>query len=369
LLKNGLRCSFITNERRLKPAATFFHVEKVWYKKSWLSFLLLPFAFFYYLVIILRKFLYRVGLKKSHSVGAPVIVVGNITVGGTGKTPMVIWLVEYFRSLGKTPGVISRGYKGSANKIPTLVDEKSDVTEIGDEPLLIYQRTKCPVVICRDRVAAAKKLLEVSKCDIIISDDGLQHYALKRDFEITVVDGKRMFGNGFLLPAGPLREPVSRLNSVDMVVINNSVSCLSNRASNMDSRLRENDTEIKLTSVPIYHAALQPTTVVNIVDPLFTKTLADFANQTVHAIAAIGNPQRFFEMLNNYSIKTINHAFPDHHAFKADEITFGDDLPILMTEKDAVKCKQFAKPNHWFVQVEMLFNEDVAADFSLRNLF
>ena len=245
--------------------------NKIWYKRH-VSCILLPFSVLYFFVISVRKLLFLLKIKKTTKFNVPVIIVGNITVGGTGKTPLVIWLTHLLRKNGFTPGIISRGYKGK-NTSPLLITEKSDVSQTGDEPLLIFQKTKCPVVIARKRVDAAKKLLNETNCDIIISDDGLQHYALKRDIEISVIDYTKKLGNGFLLPAGPLRERKKRLKTVDFV---------------------------------IYNGGLNEKYSMKLIPPKLP-----FKNKTVHAIAAIGNPKRFFDMLKSHSITVIEHPFPE----------------------------------------------------------
>lgn len=291
-------------------------VNKIWYQRHFLAYALLPFSGLYYLIITIRKALYKLGIKKITKFKVPVIIVGNITVGGTGKTPLVIWLAEFLRQQGFKPGIISRGYGGKNITYPYVVTPNSDAAQVGDEPLLIARRTKCTVVIAPKRVVAAQKLLASSNCNIIISDDGLQHYALGRDLEIAVLDGARRLGNDFLLPAGPLREPKNRLNKVDLIVVN---------GDNMQ---------------------LIPENVIK-----------KFKGKTVHAVAAIGNPQRFFQMLQSYNIEVIAHPFPDHHVFTATDLAFNDDLPILMTEKDAVKCENFSNAKYFCIPVTAELNK------------
>ena len=296
--------------------------NKIWYKRH-VSCILLPFSVLYFFVISVRKLLFLLKIKKTTKFNVPVIIVGNITVGGTGKTPLVIWLTHLLRKNGFTPGIISRGYKGK-NTSPLLITEKSDVSQTGDEPLLIFQKTKCPVVIARKRVDAAKKLLNETNCDIIISDDGLQHYALKRDIEISVIDYTKKLGNGFLLPAGPLRERKKRLKTVDFV---------------------------------IYNGGLNEKYSMKLIPPKLP-----FKNKTVHAIAAIGNPKRFFDMLKSHSITVIEHPFPDHYKFKKEDVNFNDDLPILMTEKDAIKCKNFMNKKHHVISVKAVLQKKFEVD-------
>jgi tetraacyldisaccharide 4'-kinase len=271
--------------------------------------------------------------KHPQHLPVPVIVVGNITVGGTGKTPLVIALVEALRARGHRPGVVSRGY-GANDDIPRLLDAESNVAQVGDEPLLIFEATDAPVAVGRDRVEAGRLLLAHHDCDVIVADDGLQHYPLLRNVEICVIDGERRFGNGLLLPAGPLREPISRLESVDFLVCNGGEA----RAGEAPMRLA-GDTAVAL------------------LDSAKRKLLSDFSGQRVHAIAGIGNPARFFDALRAAGIDVVEHAFPDHHAFGAVDLDFGDDAPVLMTSKDAVKCRAFARPDYWQVPVVAVLPE------------
>ncbi len=272
---------------------------------------------------------YRIKVFKVWRMSIPVIVVGNISVGGTGKTPLVVWLVAHLKKLGFKPGIVSRGYGGNAAYWPQQVRPGSDPAAVGDEPVLIATRTGCPVSVGPDRVAAALALQKHTECDVIISDDGMQHYALGRDIEIAVVDGDRGVGNGFCLPAGPLRERVSRLDKVDIVVSNGTAG---------PGR---------------YVMLLKQTAVINLVQPELVRSLADFVGEDmVHSIAGIGNPERFFKQLEMAGLKLQRHAFPDHHEFQLQDLEGIGDASLLMTEKDAVKCRRFAQPNHWFVRAE-----------------
>lgn len=270
---------------------------------------------------------YVLGWSKPQRLSVPVIVVGNITAGGTGKTPLVIALVEALRARGHVPGVISRGYAAGASA-PRLLDAQADTATFGDEPVLIARATGAPVAIGRDRVAAGRLLLAGNVCDVIVADDGLQHYPLFRNVEICVLDGDRRFGNGLLLPAGPLRDPLTRLDHVDFRVCNGGAALAD--------------------EVPM---RLVGDTLVAVADAGMRKPLRDLAGQRVHAVAGIGNPARFFSMLRAQGIDPIGHAFPDHHAFRAGDIEFGDHLPVLMTEKDAVKCQALGRANLWYVPV------------------
>ena len=312
-------------------------LDAVWYGRHPLSIVLTPLACLYGGIMRLRRALYRAGFFKCTRVPVPVIVVGNLSVGGTGKTPIVIYLIELLRSSGKKPGVISRGYGGQATRWPQRVTAESDPVLVGDEPVLIAQRGGCPVVVDPNRVRAAQTLLADYDCDVIISDDGLQHYALARDVEIAVVDGVRRHGNGRCLPAGPLREPLSRLQEVDLLLINGGGAageCVFDLVGDEARALDGN-------------AALRP--------------LAALRGQTVHAVAGIGRPARFFEHLRRHHIQLIEHAFADHHDYSAGDLRFDDGLPVLMTEKDAVKYRRYARPEHAYVPVNACFDERCGA--------
>lgn len=295
--------------------------------------LLAPLGWLYAAVATLRRSAYGAGLLHSEKMPVPVIVVGNITVGGTGKTPLVIWLVETLREAGHRPGVVSRGYGGAATSWPQAVNGDSDPRMVGDEPVLIAHRCGCPVVVGPQRVQAARKLLADHDCDVIVCDDGLQHYALARDVEITVIDGVRRFGNGRCLPAGPLRERPSRLRSVDLVVVNGAA-----QAGDCDMQLMGGEARALL-------------------DPDSCHALERWRGETVHGVAGIGNPGRFFDHLRAHGLSVMEHPFPDHHRFRADDLRFGDDLPVMMTEKDAVKCREFARAGHWYVPVSAHLDE------------
>jgi tetraacyldisaccharide 4'-kinase len=297
------------------------------------NYLLLPISGVFYLLSTFRKFFYQIGLFTTHHFDVPVIVVGNITVGGSGKTPIVIALVNYFKQQGKQVGVVSRGYGGSHQQGSLLVDQNIKASESGDEPLLIATQTQVAVMVNKDRVQAVKDLINSHKIDLVISDDGLQHYAMGRNIEISVVDGKRRFGNGLFLPAGPLREPVSRLKNVDFV-INNGASNVGEISSN-----------------------LVPKAFVN-VDTGEEKPLNFFKDQTVHGVAGIGHPQRFFDSLIELGVNVLPHIFADHYNYSQKDLEFSDNHPILMTAKDCVKCKEFATDQMWYLQVEADLSDD-----------
>ncbi len=320
-------------------------IEKVWFEShpaKWLLVpLLLPLSALFLLLSSLRRLSFKLGLSKSYQLTKPVIVVGNIGVGGNGKTPMVIHLIGLFRELGLNPGVISRGYGGQAPHYPYLVNESSTAAEAGDEPILIQQRCQVPIAVGSDRIASAELLIKQG-CDIIISDDGLQHYRLKRAVELIIVDGKRLFGNGLLLPAGPLREGQWRLPKCDLAIYNGEVDVSANN------------------SFPSIQMILAATELCNLrtgerID------LFDFIelHACVNAIAGIGAPQRFFDTLKKHSFVIENQqSFVDHHSFSlADFSAFDDNVPLLMTEKDAVKCRDFCKSNWWYLPVDATFTQ------------
>jgi len=317
-----------------------FKIDSLWYQQNWLSCLLLPFTWCYRLIIFLRCFFYQIGIFKTYHSPIPIIVVGNITVGGTGKTPLVIWLVDFLCQHGFQPAVISRGYKAKCTTFPHQITKDDSAEMVGDEALLIAKHCKCPVMISPKRVTAVKKLLANKTCNIIVSDDGLQHYALGRDIEIAVIDGARRFGNGFCLPTGPLREPQKRLNTVDFVVINGKTA----------------------TKETGYKMQLQPIGFYDLKAPDTIQPPKLLHNQTVHAVAGIGNPERFFQTLRDLKIKLIPHPFPDHHDFSPRDLEFGDEKIIVMTEKDAVKCGDFTsdkiKPKILVLKVAAEMNQE-----------
>jgi tetraacyldisaccharide 4'-kinase len=332
-----------------------------WYKRGFLCYLLSPVAGLYRIIIFIRRL-----LKKAVKFKVPIIVVGNITVGGTGKTPLVIWLADFLQKQGLNPGIVSRGYGAHSNSYPCLINENSNVKQVGDEAILISRRTHCPMVIAPNRVAAVEKLLAINKCDVIISDDGLQHYALARDIEIALIDG---FGNGFCLPAGPLREPKKRLQQVDLIVQNGEDMQLKGASKNCHPRESEDPEKPCNYWIPafagmtrrrenvIFRGALKINNIYNLKNPKLNKPISEFSNTTVHAVAGIGNPQKFFNMLRGFNIKVIAHPFPDHHNFTPHDLWFRDDLPILMTEKDAVKCSDFTDNKYWCVTVQAKFDD------------
>ncbi|UOA07993.1 tetraacyldisaccharide 4'-kinase [Methylobacter sp. S3L5C] len=300
----------------------------IWYKDHFLGVWLSLFGFLFSDAVKFRRFLYRLGVLKSYTLPVPVIVVGNITVGGTGKTPLVIWLARFLKDSGFNPGIISRGYGGQAQSWPQPVTADSDANQVGDEALLIATQTGCPMAVGPLRVEAAKMLLSQADCNVILSDDGLQHYALNRTIEIAVIDGERRFGNGHCLPAGPLREPIERLQRVDFVIVNGE-------------KYEDHEFSMQLVGQ----------TLVNVVTGE-QKPLPEFNAVECHALAGIGNPERFFKQLEVAGLICATHSFPDHYSFQRHDIDFGDNKPVLMTEKDAVKCTEFAGLQHWYLPVK-----------------
>ena len=273
-------------------------------------------------------------MLRPQRVGVPVVVVGNIAVGGSGKTPVVAWLVEALREAGFSPGIVSRGHGGDARDI-ALVPPDGDAARYGDEPVLLARLTQCPVAVGRDRPAAARALLAAHPaCDVIVSDDGLQHYRLARDLEVIVVDEVQL-GNRWRLPAGPLREGLSRLAEADMVIAHGALSPAV-RASVGD--------------VPCHAMRLEGDLLMSI-DGASSRPLAAFAGQRVHAVAGIGRPERFFQQLAAAGLEVVPHAFPDHHPFVASDLAFAPGEPKILTAKDAVKCAAFAPPATWILPV------------------
>jgi tetraacyldisaccharide 4'-kinase len=315
----------------------------IWYGDGSAAMWLQPLASLYSAVTAARRGLYATGVLPSYKVGRPVVVVGNLTVGGTGKTPLVAWLAEALTARRLSVGILSRGY-GSSGVAPRYVDSASDWRAVGDEPLLLRQRTNCHTVVSKDRLAGARALID-RRVDVILADDGLQHLRLARDCEIIVIDGARGFGNGRLLPAGPLRDPVSRLFRADVIVLNGAPThpSLQNVAGLLETR-----------SVQM---ALVPGNVVPLDGRRTARTLDEFRGRPVHAVAGIGNPARFFAELRGRGLDVIPHAFGDHHPFTPQDLAFGDDAPVLMTEKDAVKCRAFASERLWYVPVTARFSE------------
>ncbi len=299
-------------------------------------------ASLYTTVVAARAALYRRGwLPRAHP-GVPVVVVGNLIAGGSGKTPLTIAIVERLRAEGWTPGVASRGYGRRDAATPRWVRRDTDPAEGGDEPVLIARRTDARVRVDRDRLAAARALVEEG-CDIVVCDDGLQHYGLMRDVEIEVIDGRRRYGNARMLPAGPLREPEARVARCDFRVANlGTAAAVTSLASTGDATPEAGFGEWPMRLAVADAQALRGAR---------TRSIASFAGQRVHAVAGIGDPERFFETLRSAGIAVVPHGFPDHHRYTAEDLRFGSDLPLLMTEKDAVKCAGFAEDGQYSIAI------------------
>jgi tetraacyldisaccharide 4'-kinase len=276
-----------------------------------------------------RRGLYANGVLTPQRMPVPVVIVGNIVAGGTGKTPLVLWLCEYLADHGYKPGIVSRGYGGSGQ---TMQVASTSASVTGDEPALLAQRSRCPVWIGRDRPAAARALLAANpQCNVIVADDGLQHYRLARDVEIAVVDASRGNGNGLLLPAGPLRERAGRLSQVDAIVMTGGGAPLDAKTFAM---------------------TLEGKTFRNLLNPQFHQEASAFQGRRLHAVAGIGNPTRFFDQLQALGLSFTAHAFADHHDYSPSDLEFAGADAILMTEKDAIKCQRFARENHWVLPVD-----------------
>ena len=302
-------------------------VRRGWQHRGWRNRLLYPLSLIYAALMSARHCAYKLGIFRRHKLPVPVVVVGNLSVGGTGKTPLVVELVEHFKHRGMKPGVVSRGYRGCSAFWPREVDEGVSAVEVGDEPVLIFRRCRVPVVAAPDRLRGARLLVDKHHCDIIISDDGFQHLALVRDLDIVVIDGERGFGNGWCLPAGPLREPPAALARAGMVVVNGE----------SEGQFVVGEFTMK---THLDHAVQLDNAVTKM------RPLSEFAGQTVHALAGVGNPGRFFRQLQTHGIHLIPHEYPDHHAFTPADFAFAadDDHALLMTEKDAVKCQTMMPP-------------------------
>ena len=313
-----------------------------WTRITVITLLLAPLSWLFRAVVATRRFLYQTLPSLSQRLPVAVIVVGNISVGGTGKTPLVLWLVARLREAGYQPGIVSRGY-GGAHELAHAVDGDSDATRYGDEPVLLARRSACPVWIGKDRVAAARALLAANPhCNIIVADDGLQHYRLARTLEIAVIDGTRGHGNGFMLPAGPLREPLARLNSVDAVVVRGAVAVP------------------KPATPPHFAMMLDATGLRNLHDASLHLAVGGLHGKRVHAVAGIGNPQQFFDALTQLGIMHTPHAFADHHPFSASDLKFENCDAVVMTEKDAVKCERYATDTHWALEAEAKVDDALA---------
>ena len=316
-------------------------LERQWYRWSIWHVFLLPLSLLFWLISSLRRALYRAGWKRSERLSRPVIVIGNIAVGGTGKTPLVIALAGLLKTAGFQPGVISRGYRGKGT-LPRPVTQDSDPLEVGDEPVLIARKAACPVWVGQRRVETGQALIaRHPEVDVILCDDGLQHYRLARDVEVVVIDALRWFGNGQLLPAGPLREPVRRMRSADVVVINGWLP---------GAPLQRREFTMQLSGNLLY----------NLRNPELKAQPEIFAGQPLHAVAGIGHPERFFTHLKKLGLRFTAHPFPDHHPFTPQDFPWHESEVIVMTEKDAVKCVDFVGDNAWVLPVEAQLDPGIA---------
>lgn len=334
--------------------------ESLWYRRrlNFFTALLLPCSWIFRIIVGLRRFCYRAKWKKTHYFPVPVVVVGNITVGGTGKTPFVVWLAQLLKDHGFRPGIVSRGIGGIPQRGPYTVKIDSDPKIVGDEAIVLVRRTHCPMVVSVNRVAAVEYLLAHSDCNIVISDDGLQHYRLGRQVEIALKDSMRGLGNRYLLPAGPLREPAQRLQEVDFVVLN-FAGC-GNLSDNTPGSPRDDELLANLNG---YTMQLLGNTLVSMQNEQQQISLDFFKNQTVHAVAGLGNPERFFAALRQKGLIIIEHIFPDHYCYQADDLKFKEAFPIVMTEKDAVKCFGFANERCWYLPVSARLDKKLIKDF------
>ena len=313
-------------------------IEKVWYSKNIFSLLLSPLSLIYISIIYLRYTLYQLGLISITKINVPTIVIGNIVAGGTGKTPLVIWLAKHFKDKGFLPGIVSRGYGGTYLSNIELVKPTSNPLLVGDEPVIIARNTNCPVVVAKKRAKGAKKLVEKYNCNIILCDDGMQHYSLARDIEIAVIDGQRRFGNNYCFPAGPLREPKSRIFKADLIV------------SKYNARTCEHKMDYT------YHQ------LVSLNELSKTIPISDLHGMTVHAIAGINNPDHFFSYLRSHKLELIIHKFPDHYSYTEDDVKFDDNFPVVMTEKDAVKCLNYSSDKHWYIPISAELSKSFVCD-------
>lgn len=301
-----------------------------WYRGHPALALLRPLELLYRRIAQGRRQDFLSGAKPAYRAPVPIVVVGNITVGGTGKTPMILWLIEHCRARGLKVGVVSRGYGAKPPHTPWRVRAEQSAAQAGDEPLMIVRRSGVPLMIDPDRSGAVRALLAEEPLDLILCDDGLQHYRLARDLELVLIDAARGLGNGRCLPAGPLREPAERLEEVDAVLHNGAPS----------------------DPPGAFSFVLRPSALVNLASGERRGVEHFPAGQSLHALAGIGNPQRFFKTLEALNWRPIPHPFPDHAAYTAEQLRFTPALPLVMTEKDAVKCRSFAAPDWWYLAVE-----------------
>ncbi len=318
-------------------------LEAIWYdpekKNSIGRFLLMPLSYVYSAI---NNYQRNTQTKNLAKLACPVIVIGNITVGGTGKTPLTIHVVKLLQKSGYKPAIITRGYGGKATTWPQSVTVDSDASLVGDEAVLMASRTSVPVFAGANRLESIEQLLKVHDCDVIVSDDGLQHYKLPRDIQIAVIDATRQLGNGYCLPAGPLREKKERLDDCDLIVVNGQ----------------------NTQNYNYHEMTLLGHTLINLSTNI-EKDLSDFNGQEVQAMTGIGNPQRFYTTLKSQGLKVIENSFPDHHAFEVSDLSFSTESIVLMTEKDAVKCKPLLRlgsaDNYWYLPITAKLSTDFDA--------
>ena len=309
-------------------------IERHWERTTPVSVLLYPMSLLFRAAVAARRAAYRAGVLETVHLPVPVVIVGNVAVGGTGKTPLVLWLAAFLRERGRRPGIVSRGYGGTAAG-PAAVPPDGDPRRYGDEPVMLAQRAGCPVWIGADRAAAGQALLAAHPdCDVIVSDDGLQHYRLARDVEIVVSPADSR--NAWMLPAGPLREPPGRSAGADAIVVHGNLPAASASPG----------------SPPVYTMTLAGSTFRNLLNPAASAEADRFRHRNVHALAGIGHPQRFFRHLQGLGLDFTAHPFPDHHPFAASDLEFAGADAVLMTEKDAVKCVAYADEHHWALRVD-----------------
>lgn len=332
-------------------------IVNAWYRKSSWLYLLVPLAALYRVLAARR----RVRLEAQRRVDPswpPIVVIGNITVGGTGKTPLIIALARALRNLGLRPGIVSRGYGGHPAHTPCEVTALSSVEEMGDEAVMMRRSVECPMVVDPNRVRAINALLKVQRCDVILSDDGLQHYAMPRDLEVVVLDGERLFGNAMRLPAGPLREGRARLREVNYVVVNGG------------ERAHWQDVIAAIGGTPTPGAmTLRATQWVNMNTGarIGLRELPVAANGCLHALAGIGNPERFFNSVRELNYQPLCHPFPDHYRYAPQDLAFNPVDTVVMTHKDAVKCERFATQNYWYLDTELDL-EDALGDALIKDI-
>lgn len=311
-----------------------FWYQPLTWRRPWVALLILPMWLFRG-VSAFRSFAYRRGLLRQEKLPVPVVIVGNISVGGTGKTPLLLKLAESLQENGLRVGIISRGYGAQRTDFPHLLSSRDLAISVGDEPMLLARRSGCPVVIDPQRARGGRYLLQQADVDIVLSDDGLQHYALRRNFEIVVIDATRGLGNGYCLPLGPLRESAARLQTVNYIVVNGSGG---------DTSYGRDCANVELAIKRF----------VRLTDQESVSSVYWEGKLRIHAVAGIGNPQRFFDSLRSLNFDIVEHVFPDHHPYRASDFHFDEDLPIIMTEKDAVKCAGFEIPfDTWFAEADI----------------